>query len=58
MPKSASTWESWDNIVDAASMVVNVEKQSLESSDELDINVKPKVGDKPYKDLIVLNGRS
>ena len=55
MPKRAS---SWDNTVDAASMVVNVEKQSSESSEESDTyNVKPKEGAKPYTSLIALNGK-
>ena len=56
MPKSAS---SRDDIVDTASLVVNVEKQSFEVSEESDTyNVKPKEGGKPYTSLIALNGES
>ena len=56
MPKSAS---SCNDIVDAASMVVNVEKQSFEFSEDLGTyNVMPKEGGKPYTSLIALNGES
>ena len=55
MPKSAS---SCNDVVDAASMVVNVGKQSSESSEELGTyNVMPKEGGKPYTSLIALNGK-